>query len=256
MEHSPGQGLNSSLQNNSNADIVISVDQTAPEQHATSSPANVSPQIGDDSSVDPQEPALTIPARNNSESTQGNGSSQHSGYEEAPRSLSPPHLPVGASFRGDPISAFRYRGLMACESRLPSIRSEPLPRQQHSPLPYTSSLGNEDHPLGGHHLHRDAGRPMVIDYAGLDASVAEATLVENGFQRPTFVEADAARDSKERAPEGGRRAPSVDLAASTGSSCLLGPPSSNSGKSEFQRRSARKTSFYSEQAPRVRDRCL
>lgn len=85
---------------------------------------------------------------------------------------------------------------------------------------------------------------MLIDYAGLDAAVTEASLIENGFQKTTFVEPTIHTDAKD---ESGR-SKTLDRAASTGSSILVGSPTS-----EFRRRSARKASFYSERAPRVSD---
>ncbi|KAF9948196.1 CorA metal ion transporter [Mortierella alpina] len=102
-------------------------------------------------------------------------------------------------------------------------------------------MGDHRH-LDGHPPTRDSGRPMTIDYAGLDASVTEAALLESGFLKTAFSEATApGSDIKERK--------GMDRAASTGSSGRFGPSSADS--SGFRRRSARKASFYSERAPRA-----
>lgn len=97
---------------------------------------------------------------------------------------------------------------------------------------------------------------MVIDYAGLDASVAEATLIENGFRRNNvFMDSPGGVlrdefDSKEG--DAGSNKPLERTASISSSNNLAGgPTSAHSGQSEFRRRSARKASFYSERAPRV-----
>lgn len=109
--------------------------------------------------------------------------------------------------------------------------------------------------------HHDTGRPMVIDYAGLDTSVAEAALIEDGFRRNNvFMESPGGlagdRFESKEGGEGGNNDKSLERTASISSSNILaaGPTSANSGQSEFRRRSARKASFYSERAPRVRIR--
>lgn len=97
---------------------------------------------------------------------------------------------------------------------------------------------------------------MVIDYDGLDISVAEATLIENGFRRNNvFMDSPGGvlRDEFEsKEGDAGSNKP-LERTASISSSNILaaGPTSANSGQSEFRRRSARKASFYSERAPRV-----
>lgn len=96
---------------------------------------------------------------------------------------------------------------------------------------------------------------MVIDYAGLDASVAEATLIENGFRRNNvFMDSPGGvlRDEYESKEGDAGSNKSLERTASISSSNILaaGPTSANSGQSEFRRRSARKASFYSERAPR------
>ncbi|KAG0014357.1 CorA metal ion transporter [Podila clonocystis] len=154
--------------------------------------------------------------------------------------FSSPHLPTGPPFR-DP-ALFRITG-----ETTPSIRSE---RMGHHTRPYSASIRNDfsmgHHQLNQHsqhhrnidsghhhHLHRDAGKPLVVDYPGLDASVSEAQLLESGFTQPPYLE------SKEESK-------TLERAHSTASSGLFRSPSGN----EFRRRSARKASFYSERAPR------
>ncbi|KAF9283874.1 CorA metal ion transporter [Linnemannia elongata] len=112
--------------------------------------------------------------------------------------------------------------------------------------------------MGGHRVvdgQHDTGKPMVIDYAGLDASVAEATLIENGFRRNNvFMDSPGGVlrdefDSKEG--DAGSNKPLERTASISSSNNLAGgPTSAHSGQSEFRRRSARKASFYSERAPR------
>ncbi|KAG0033764.1 CorA metal ion transporter [Podila clonocystis] len=155
--------------------------------------------------------------------------------------FSSPNLPTGPPFR-DP-ALFRITG-----ETTPSIRSD---RLGHHTRPYSASIRNDfsmghHHQLNQHsqhhrnidsghhqHLHRDAGKPLVVDYPGLDASVSEAQLLESGFTQPPYLE------SKEKSK-------TLERAHSTASSGLF---SSSSGN-EFRRRSARKASFYSERAPR------
>ncbi|KAF9992727.1 CorA metal ion transporter, partial [Modicella reniformis] len=62
---------------------------------------------------------------------------------------------------------------------------------------------------------------MVIDYAGLDASVTEAALIENGFQKTTFAQPTPGdlKDKGEGEPQWNK---TLDRAASTGSSVQLG----------------------------------
>ncbi|KAG0296287.1 CorA metal ion transporter [Linnemannia gamsii] len=105
--------------------------------------------------------------------------------------------------------------------------------------------------------HHDTGKSMVIDYAGLDTSVAEAALIEDGFRRNNvFMDSPGGLAGDRFEPkEGGERGNNdkpLERTASISSSNILaaGPTSANSGQSEFRRRSARKASFYSERAPR------
>ncbi|KAF9984080.1 CorA metal ion transporter [Mortierella antarctica] len=204
----------------------------------------------DASSTSPQESLdLADTARRCSDNSNSNSNSG-SGGEPLARPLSPPHLPISPPFRGDPTSVFRYPGRSG--EFTPSIRSERLPAHQHSTRPYAASIRNNQHeypsPTMGDHRHldghpppRDSGRPMTIDYAGLDASVTEAALIESGFLKTAFSDTTApGSDVKE-----GR---GMNRAASTGSSGRFGPSSPDS--SGFRRRSARKASFYSERAPR------
>ncbi|KAF9320900.1 CorA metal ion transporter [Podila horticola] len=157
------------------------------------------------------------------------------------RPYSPPHLPTSPPFR-DP-ALFRIAG-----DTTPSIHSE---RMGHHTRPYSGSSRNEFsmghlHQLNLHsqhhrnidaghlhHHHRDSGKPLVIDYPGLDASVAEAQRLESELTQPPYLENK--EDSK-----------SIERANSTSSSGLFRSASGN----EFRRRSARKASFYSERSPR------
>ncbi|KAI8594272.1 hypothetical protein EDD21DRAFT_393847, partial [Dissophora ornata] len=212
------------LQQDSHTDTVIAVDQTVPtgESAASTAHSTFPPQSHDRSDVHYNDEIL--------------------------RPISPP-------FRGEPAPAFRYPGGSIRGDYTPSILSGHLPGHQQSSRPYMSSLRNDYHPpLGGHrvdshhHAHpRDAGKPMVIDYAGLDASVAAASLVESGYQHASFVEpTDTDSKEKEAAQSGGK---SLCRSESTASSVRLASSVTN-GNNEFRRRSARKASFYSERAPR------
>ncbi|KAG0364260.1 CorA metal ion transporter [Mortierella sp. AD032] len=111
--------------------------------------------------------------------------------------------------------------------------------------------------MGGHRTvdgQHDTGKPMVIDYDGLDTSVAEAMLIENGFRRNAFMDSPGGPESKEgdAGVDGDNDNRPLERTSSISSSNMLaaGPTSANSGQSEFRRRSARKASFYSERAPR------
>ncbi|KAF9901228.1 CorA metal ion transporter [Linnemannia zychae] len=189
---------------------------------------------------------------NNGNMTGNNMTDNSDRGQDVPRPLSPPHLPVHQAFRGDPHFRYPYSGNVT-----PSVRSLRMSGHQQSNRPYTSSYRhNENHPpMGGHRIgdgQHDTGKPMVIDYAGLDTSVAEAMAIENGFRRNVFMDSPGgALESKEEDTEAdGNRV--VERSASISSSNILaaGPTSANSGQSEFRRRSARKASFYSERAPR------
>ncbi|GJJ71330.1 magnesium transporter [Entomortierella parvispora] len=247
-------------QRNNNVDTVIAVDQTVPEAGAVLgqgspllSPAHLrmpdsnEPPAGPFHQVslpqappaDQQQPAYTFPAHGNSnnsavESDDCNGNSNCCNGDSPQRPFSPPNvMPLSPPFRGDPASSFRYPSHIHHGTFTPSIRSE-MPGQR----PYESSIRNHEYhpPMGGHHHQaRDSGRPMTIDYAGLDAAVTEATLIEHGFQKSAYLDTQL----KEQG---------LDRAASTGSSGLLGPSSAYGN--DFKRRSARKASFYSERAPR------
>ncbi|KAK3822655.1 MAG: hypothetical protein J3Q66DRAFT_133392 [Benniella sp.] len=206
------------------SETVIAVDQTVPTID----------------SVTPDVPYV-FPVRRDNEPNDSDRISVNCD-EEVQRPISPP-------FRGDPAPAFRYLGRTFRGDYTPSVRSALLPGHQQSSRPYSSSIRNEyQPPLGGHrpegHLqgYRDTGKSMVIDYAGLDASITEASLIENGFQKTTFVE--PTNDTKDM-----HGSKTLERAASTGSSVLMA--SSPGAQSEFRRRSARKASFYSERAPRV-----
>lgn len=184
-----------------------------------------------------------------------------------PRPLSPPHLGIHHAFRavGGDHSHYRYP---QSGNATPSVRSLRLQGHQQSNRPYISSRNNEYHPpMGGHRIvgdgQHDTGKPMVIDYAGLDASVAEASLIENGFRKyNVFMDSpgEPAGDrfeSKEEGEGGNNNNKPLERTVSISSSNNLaaGPTSANSGQSEFRRRSARKASFYSERAPRVSVHC-
>ncbi|KAF9925168.1 CorA metal ion transporter [Linnemannia zychae] len=162
------------------------------------------------------------------------------------RSISPPHLSISQAFRGDSHHRYPHNGNVT-----PSVRSLRLPGHQQSNRPYISPFRSEYHPpMGGHRTadsQCDAGRPIVVDYAGLDTSIAEAMLIESGFKRNAYMDSPGGQESK----EGGDNK-SLGRTESTSSSNILanGPASANSGQNEFRRRSARKASFYSERAPR------
>ncbi|KAF9916287.1 CorA metal ion transporter [Lobosporangium transversale] len=242
--------------NNDGADIVISVDQATPRPLEGNTPSSV----------------YTFPPRNNPNSDDGigndtntvlgNGDTNSIQYgDESQRPISPP-------FGGNLAPAFRYPRHSLHGDYTPSIRSTHLSGHQQSVRPYTSSIRNEYHaPLGGHRMMdggggyqftRDSDKPMLIDYAGLDASIAEASLIENGFQRTTLEESLAKlpattydtqgdNNNKEKGTSTGK---DLHRTTSTGSSILLRGSSNNDGNTEFRRRSARKASFYSERAPR------
>ena len=95
---------------------------------------------------------------------------------------------------------------------------------------------------------------MVIDYAGLDSSVAQATLIENGFRKSAFMDSPGTGESEGAAAAGTSGVDSkgkpLERSSSISSSNAFAT-SANSGQNEFRRRSARKASFYSERAPRV-----
>ncbi|KAG0200970.1 CorA metal ion transporter [Mortierella sp. GBA30] len=265
--HSSGQAQQ---QENSTV-VVIADDQTVPE--ATASPAHLGlfddnehfavpfsmttirhqqpsqsqnpiPNTTDNNNTGDEQGSLQSKDTTNKESSDSNGMS---GNEPFARPFFP-HLPASTHFRGDPTSVFRFPSRTHSGEYSPSIRSERLPAHQHSTRAYTSSIrNNEYHPPmgdhrhadGHHHAPRESGRPMVIDYAGLDASVAQATLIESGFLRTPIVDTAPLVDTKDNK--------TLDRAASTSSSGRFGPRSTSS---EFRRRSARKASFYSERAPR------
>lgn len=265
--HGKEQGQDHADQRNSNADTIIAVDQTvlAPgdvlgQGAPLLSPAHLRMVDSNETPADPfhqvtlpqappadqQLPVFTFPLHDNSNSNSSpveandcTGSSNRRNSDSPQRPLSPPNLqPLSPPFRGDrdPASTFRYPSHIHHGTFTPSIRSE-IPCQR----PYESSIRNHEYhpPMGGHHhhQHRDSGKPMTIDYAGLDSAVAAASLIEHGFQKSDYLDTQ----SKEQS--------TLNRAASTGSSGLLGPGSSHGN--DFRRRSARKASFYSERAPRV-----
>ncbi|KAF9998933.1 hypothetical protein BGZ80_002279, partial [Entomortierella chlamydospora] len=147
---------------------------------------------------------------------------------------------------------FRYPNHSLRGDYTPSIRSAHYPGHQQSMRPFSPSYRSDSHPpLGGHRFAdgsqsagRDASKLPIIDYAGLDASVTEATFIEHGFEKTTFTESTNLPES------GNTKEPkkSLDRAASTASSVKRAP--SSGSNVEFRRRSARKASFYSERAPR------
>ncbi|KAF9386480.1 CorA metal ion transporter [Podila verticillata] len=195
---------------------------------------NQTPQPSNNATNDPKNNVSPVSRTNTSFSTDTNTST----YNGEMRPFLPPSLPTSPPFR-DP-ALFRITG-----DTTPSIRSE---RMGHHTRPYSASIRNEIAPMGNHHQlnqhsqhhryldsghhHRDSGKPLVVDYPGLDASVSEAQLLESGFTQPPYQED---KESKK-----------LERAASTASSGLSRSPSG----SEFKRRSARKASFYSERAPR------
>ncbi|KAF9153402.1 hypothetical protein BG015_003471 [Linnemannia schmuckeri] len=97
---------------------------------------------------------------------------------DVPRPLSPPHLPIHQAFRSGGDAHYRYPH---SGNATPSVRSLRLPGHQQSNRPYNPSLfrNNEYHPpMGGHRNvdgQHDTGKPMVIDYAGLDTSATEVS---------------------------------------------------------------------------------
>ncbi|KAF9114497.1 CorA metal ion transporter [Mortierella sp. AM989] len=216
---------------NNNADIIIAVEHSTPN----------------DDSVVPSTSYVFPPRNETSGDTKAGNSETNSiiGGEEIQRPFSP-------AFRVDHAPAFRYPGHSLRDDYTPSIRSGHLPAHQQSTRPYSPSIRNEYHPpMGGHRFaeghhsanYRDSGKPTVIDYAGLDATVAEATLLEVGYQKNMFAESATTPESEDTKES----KKGLDRAASTSSSILLEPPS---GNTQFRRRSARKASFYSERAPR------
>ncbi|KAG0305889.1 CorA metal ion transporter [Dissophora globulifera] len=215
------------------ADIVISLDQTVP-----STPTGVPPPAH-----------YTFPPHNDNT---GNDSHSVNYHDQVRRPVSPP-------FRGELAPPLRYAGHSIRGDYTPSILSGHLSGHQQSSRPYAASIRNEYHPpLGGHrsmdahHFHRDSSKPLVVDFAGLDASVAAARLLENEYQRHSFAETESASPIGEKAKSGlQQREKGLDRAASTGSSIMMDPSSApTNGQFEFRRRSARKASFYSERAPR------
>ncbi|KAI1317309.1 CorA metal ion transporter [Mortierella claussenii] len=237
------------------AEIIISVDQPTVQDEAIvpSTPYTLPSRNDSTARVGADNSQLTDILNSSRISTNGDASSILSG-EESQRPTSP-------TFGGNPAPAFRYPGHSLRGDYTPSVRSGNLPGHQQSIRPYSSSIRNDYHPpLGGHRMmdghspSRDSGKPMVIDYAGLDASVAEASMIEESLQRAAFA---APLPTPSGMTPGGmgdkgddREQKGLDRAASTGSSIVLGPSSAHSGASEFRRRSARKASFYSERAPR------
>lgn len=155
----------------------------------------------------------------------------------------------------------------------PTLQSEVLSGHQQPSIPY-SSISRSDypafpafpasyrasaapftqaHPHIGHHHRIHHGHDhdpmgsinvMNIDYDGLDASVNEAGLIENGYHEPQPVILDykdqAQSPVMEKSSEG------LDRAVSSGSSA-------GGFGGTFRRRSARKASYYSERSPRVRE---
>ncbi|KAF9551055.1 CorA metal ion transporter [Mortierella hygrophila] len=187
----------------------------------------------------------------------GNGVDYSDKSQDFPRPLSPPHLPIHHALRGGGDAYYRYPH---SGNATPSVRSLRLPGHQQSNRPYNPSLfrNNEYHPpMGGHRNvdgQHDTSKPMVIDYAGLDTSVAEAALIENGFKRNNaFMDSPGGVLRGEfETKESDAGSNKLERTASISSSNFhaAGPTSANSGQSEFRRRSARKASFYSERAPR------
>ncbi|KAF9132624.1 hypothetical protein BGW39_011720, partial [Mortierella sp. 14UC] len=268
-------------QNHRPYDILISVDPTTPQDAVDPLQSNppTSPLVSPahlrlPSQTDerrgppilPAQPGYGFPTTNNSDDTpvnsdtvsitNGNNGNSMVDYsdrsQDVPRPLSPPHLPIHQALRGDPHYRYSHSG-----NATPSIRSVRMPGHQQSNRPYIASFRNNEYhpPMGGHRVvdgQHDTGKPMVIDYAGLDTSVAEATLLENGFRRNMFMDSpgEALESKEEDAGSDGNRALERTASISSSNVFAAGPTSANSGQSEFRRRSARKASFYSERAPR------
>ncbi|KAF9437340.1 CorA metal ion transporter [Entomortierella beljakovae] len=223
---------------NNNTDIVISVDQSSHNNDV----------------IIPTSPPLFPQGQDPFENTNTHAAGIQIGGEtnnindEILRSISSPVRP-------DPNSGFRYPGHFLRGDYTPSV----LSAHQQSIRPYSPSFRN-DHPslgghrfLDGHHMNlSDAGRLLVIDYAGLDSSIIEATLLENGIQKTMFVDppSNPENEKKERNENLKESKKSLERTSSIGSSVQLGPASIASGNTAFKRRSARKASFYSERAPR------
>ncbi|KAF9427292.1 CorA metal ion transporter [Podila epigama] len=239
----PGSNINNNNNNNNNNSIGNDLSSESPP--ITTLPSSTpNPSSDHPSSNTAQE---TITPLNRTTTTQSTNSNAVSSNSDPPRTFSPPY------FRGDPATVFRFpQG----GDITPSIRSERIQGLSSSIRPSSSSIRNgisssvgHHHPfqlshqlhhrnIDSRHSHQDTSRPLLIDYAGLDASVAEAQLIENGFERP-FFESGASK-------EGGTRPGGFERATSTGSSGFGHTPE----EGHFRRRSARKASFYSERAPR------
>ncbi|KAF9160332.1 CorA metal ion transporter, partial [Actinomortierella ambigua] len=195
------------------------------------------------------------------------------------RPLSPPHLsqhtPEVISPPALPLRAQDYHAVRLARNYTPSIHSERAPGQIYAnplaghmqphvfgalsrpylsggahrfdsparqgtqtPEPGTGGVNHHHyHPHHQHHphqYHHAVNQTQVIDYDGLNAAIAEASLLEAGFSKPSFL--DQGDDPNGPFP--------LARSATTGSA--LRASSSN----EFRRRSARKTSYYSERSPR------
>ncbi|KAF9195061.1 tyrosyl-tRNA synthetase [Haplosporangium sp. Z 11] len=155
--------------NGNNSDTVISVDQAQQLDNGNDNTSN------------------TLPIRK---------SLAHKESESIQHPIFPP-------FRADPNSVFRLSGRNYSGDFTPSIRSERL-QGAHATRTYASSIRNGYSPsINGHspleNHQRDVGKPLTIDYVGLDSSITEATLIENETQSTTmFVDNPVENHTKER----------------------------------------------------------
>ncbi|KAG0224576.1 CorA metal ion transporter [Actinomortierella wolfii] len=187
---------------------------------------------------------------------------------EEPRSLSPPHLPLHTPEAITPpvlpVSPQDYHSVPLTRNYTPSVHSEQVPGQNH-PNPHSTHL--QSHAFGTlprqqqsatlrydssarygantpepgasagqyHHFpnyhHYVINHTQVVDYDGLNAAVAEASILEAGISKQSFLSQDDTGSPLRRS-------------ATTGSQLMT------SSSNEFRRRSARKASYYSERSPR------
>ncbi|KAF9581861.1 CorA metal ion transporter [Lunasporangiospora selenospora] len=96
---------------------------------------------------------------------------------------------------------------------------------------------------------------LAIDYSGLDGAVADAMLFESGIPRSTsFNPTNFSKDTKGSGVPGAGISSAIDTMQGAGFSIGSASPMVDTDAgvqgSEVRRRSARKSSFYSEKAPR------
>ncbi|KAF9977102.1 putative ubiquinone biosynthesis monooxygenase [Actinomortierella ambigua] len=120
-------------------------------------------------------------------------------------------------------------------SHLSNVHQFDSSARQGTPTPEPGAGANHYHyQHHQHHQHHHAiNNTQVIDYDGLNAAVAEASLLEAGFSKPSFLD-------RGDSPDG----PFPLARSATGSAVRM------SSSNEFRRRSARKASYYSERSPR------